>query len=71
MELIDMYEMVLKDCVVCYLENLEDKDREKITDRDIKSIVVQLIYENEHIWDVINDVISVYVNRILKERGEK
>ena len=71
MEMIDAYKMVLKDCVACYLENLEDKDREKITDRDINSIVVRLVYENEHIWDVINDVIGVYVNRILKERGEK
>lgn len=71
MEMIDAYKMVLKDCIAYYLENLEDKDREKITDRDINSIVRQLIYEDEHIWDVINDIISLYVNRILKERGDK
>ena len=64
----DMYDLVFQDAVKCYLENLKEEEKQKISDGDIKKIAYRLIYKNEYIWEVINEVIRDGIDEILNQK---
>lgn len=71
LSLIDMYDLVFEDCVKCYLENNNYVGNENyidLTDKEIKRIANKMVYKNEYIWEIINEVIDMYIGEILRER---
>ncbi len=67
MDILKMYDLVFQDMVKCYLENMEEEDRVKIAEEEIKEIAYKMIYKNEYLWEIINDTIDNYLGDILVE----
>lgn len=68
METIDMYKEVFKDCVECYLDGMEEEDKVKLSEKDIKDIAYKLIFESEYMWETINETIDYLIGKKLIER---
>ena len=66
-DILKMYDLVFEDCVKSYLENLTEEERSKISQKDIKIIVHNLIYKSEYMWEVINETIQVELDYLEKE----
>ena len=68
-----MYDLVFRDIVKCYLEDINCVDEEEITlsESEINEIAHKLIYKNEYIWEIIHETIDCYIGKIINERGEK
>ncbi len=67
-DILKMYDLVFEDFVKCYLENLTEEERNKISEEDIKTIVHNLIYKSEYMWEVINETIQVELDYL---KGDK
>lgn len=65
---ISMYEEVFKDCVKCYLEDMEEENKVELTETEINRIVYQMIYKNDYLWEVVNEQINYYIGKVLEER---
>ena len=74
-DILKMYDLVFEDCVKCYLENLNDDEEEEekttLTDREIKKIAHNLIYDNDYLWETINETIDYEIGRIIRERKKE
>ena len=72
MSIIEMYEKVFEDCIDCYLDNFEENDVElSLTKEEKKEIVSDLIYEDEPLWDYINNTIRYHIDCAIKKRGKE
>ena len=56
-EILKMYDIVFEDIVRNYIEDIEYDRQMKlnISDSGIKSIVHNLIYKSEYMWEIINE----------------
>ena len=59
-EILKMYDIVFEDIVRNYIEDIEYDRQMKlnISDSDIKSIVHDLIYKSEYMWEIIDEHIK-------------
>lgn len=70
--ILGMYDLVFQDAVECYIEDLNyDEEKIVLTEQEIKRIAYKMIYKNEYVWEIINEVIRDYVYDILKEREQE
>lgn len=70
--ILGMYDLVFQDAVKCYIEDLNyDEEKVVLTEQEIKRIAYKMIYKNEYVWEIINEVIRSYVYDILKEREQE
>ena len=69
-DILKAYDVVFKDMVDCYLENMEEEDRLKISEETKKEIAYKMIYKNEYLWEVINDTIEIYLEDYINEEEE-
>jgi len=63
----NIYEEVFTDCVEYRLEELN----KKLPKRIIKAIVDKLIYQDEPMWEYINDTIDMHINEEVKKYGNR
>ena len=71
-KIIDMYMIVFKDFIECYLEGVNcDEEKITLTNDEIKEIAYKMIYKNEYVWEIINETIDTYIQNILYEREKK
>ena len=71
MEINKMYMEVFKDCVNCYLDNMEEEDKIKISEKEIEKIANKIIYKNDYVWEVIDETINMYIGDILLEKEKE
>lgn len=72
--ILDLYNLVFEDMVKNYVEDANyEENEEKITlsEREIKRIANDLIYNDEVLWEYINNSIDNYIGRALLERSEE
>lgn len=76
-DMIEMYNLVFRDMVKCYLEDYEDEDyedlgikKEDITDSVINEVAYRLIYKSEYLWETINDHINMYLENYFRKDVE-
>lgn len=67
MNMIAMYNKVFQDMVKCYLENMEEEDKTKLTEEEIEDIAYKMIYRNDYLWEIINETIDMYIGKILNK----
>ena len=68
MEMIKMYDLVFQDMIKCYLEEMEEEDKIRLSTEDIEEIAYKMIYKNEYLWEIINETIDCYISNILEEK---
>lgn len=72
MKIMEMYDLVFEDIVKSYIDDLNYKeDKINLTEEEIKGIAHKMIYKNEYIWEIINEVINNYIEDILEKRENK
>lgn len=71
MTITTMYDIVFRDMVKCYLEDMEEDDKIHLTDSEIQEIAYKMIYKNEYLWEIINETIDMYIGNILNERSKE
>ena len=69
-DILKMYDLVFQDMVECYLENMEEEDKLKVSEETIKEIAYKMIYKNEYLWEIINDTIDTYLGQYIEEEEE-
>lgn len=70
-DILKMYDLVFEDMVRCYLENMEEEDKLKVSEETIKEIAYKMIYKNEYLWEIINDTIDTYLGQYIEEEEEE
>ena len=58
MEMTKMYQKVFEDMVECRLEDFDDIE---LTKEQIKRIAYKMIYDNDYLWEQINDAVDTYI----------
>lgn len=69
-DILKMYDLVFQDMVECYLENMEEEDKLKVSEETIKEIAYKMIYKNEYLWEIINDTIDTYLGQYIEEEED-
>ena len=69
-DILKMYDLVFQDMVECYLENMEEDDKLKVSEETIKEIAYKMIYKNEYLWEIINDTIDTYLGQYIEEEED-
>ena len=70
-DILKMYDLVFQDMVKCYIENMEEEDKIKINEEDIKDIAYKMIYKQEYMWEIINETIDNYLQDYLIESEDE
>lgn len=69
-DILKMYDLVFEDCVKCVMENFDEEElKEKnLTDDEIKTIAHRLIYNNDYLWETINEIIYNEIDYAIEQR---